>query len=473
MNVLLIQPPDPPLPMLPFEPPSGTSRMFSPPWNLLCLRAYLLERTRHGGSFLDCRFFDDLEAGLTEAIRTTPDLGAAVVNTATLALGQAAAVVEIIKRSFPAVKTVLCGQHPSQFPDHVGAMPRVDFSLAGDPEPILRNLLDCLDVEARLRRVPGLVRSGGDPVAPYWLTDLKALSLPDWQGVFWGGYRVGSAGSVCRASVRLSRGHTHVPADRAFGENHEPLRFWPLDRMASVIQRCTGMGVSEVFLADPPGIWTPERLDQWCALLDTNRNAVPWSLQLLPTLLGDDTVGAMQAAGCRRVEFLFPSCDPEVLERYGCVVRPRDVADTLASLRASGIGAHARFWIGGPEERHGAADRTARTIRALGFPPFSLHPFPLALDSPIYQDYFESSATHLDQWVQWSRDPWMFERPVSLWGGSSDAPLIEQEFDTIVRAVQRSPSRLVHRALDHLKLKPVLSAMEEKVLSVVAPRLRK
>lgn len=472
MNVLLIQPPDPPQPVTPFEPSPGSSRLFSPPWSLLCLRAYLLERTRHRCSFFDCRFSGNLEAELVEAIRNTPDVAVAVVNTSTLGLGQAAAAVEIIKRNFPNIKAALCGQHPSQFPNHVGAMPRVDFSLAGDPEPILRNLLDYLDVEPRLRRVPGLVRPGAETVEPYWLADLRGLSLPDWQGVFWGGYRVGTTGPLCRAAARLSRGHTHLPADRAFGESHEPLRFWPLERMASAIQRCTGMGVSEVFLADPPGIWTPERLNQWCAGLESSRNAVPWSLQLLPTFLGEDTVNAMLMSGCRRVEFLFPSCAPAVMEGYGCVVSPREVAGTMDLLRAAGVQVHCRFWIGGPEERHGAAERVIRTIRMLGFRPFSLLPFPLALDSPIYQDYFKSSATHLDDWVQWSRDPWIFERPVSLWGGQADAPLIEEQFEAIIESVQRSPYRLVHRLLEHLKLKPVISALEEKVLGLLPRRTK-
>ncbi len=469
MNVLLIEPPAPTQPVAAFDSETGGALSLAPSWNLLCLRSYLLEHTRHFCQLVDCRLFADLETELVEAMESGDPADFAVINTTSLGVGQAAAVLEIIKRRSPRIRTVVCGQHPSQFPDHVSTMPRVDFALAGDPEPVLRNLLDYVDVEQRMRRIPGLILAGGSTVRPYWLDDLRSLSLPDWQGVFWPAYRSGPGGATARVYARLSRGHSGVPADRACGDAHEPLRLWALDRMATALQKAGHKGVTEVSLNDPPGIWTPERLNQWCAALRHERNVQPWSIQLFPTLLDDDTMDLLQITLCRRVEFVFPSCDPAILRWYGCILPPRDMAATLSQLEQAGIQVRVRFWIGGPEERPGEEARATRMIRATGFRPYSLHPFPFRMDAPIYQDFQQSASTHVDDWVAWSRDPWIMDRPVPLWGGQAAAPRLTAQFESIRKSVQRSPSRVLTRMVQGLRPRSWIAALEDKAIGMLAP----
>jgi len=468
VNVLLVQPPDPPKPVQCYEPPPGDTELFSPPWNLLCLRTYLLEHTRHVCTFLDCRFYKDLETELIQAIELVPEPEIACVNTTSVGLGQASAVLEVIKRRFPKTRTAICGQHPSQYPEHAGSVPRADFSLCGDPETILRNLIEYIDVDQRLRRVPGLLFGGAKAVPPYWLPDLKSLSLPDWQGVFWRGYSVGREGVTSRVLARISRGQTRLPADRASGEAYEPIRFWPLDRVAMALQKCGATGVTEVFLHDPPGIWTVERLDEWCKALDRVRNVQPWAFQLLPTNLSARTIELLSVTICRRIEFLFPSCDPEVLRQYGCVITPRDLSAVMGRIEKAGIEVHSRFWLRGPEERLGERRRVAATIRALSFRKYSLHPFPFLLDAPIYQNFIKAVATHVEDWVEWSRDPWLIERPLAVWGGPTTAEGLPDEMDWIINAVKRHPRRVAREVLQALKPRNLISTLENKALGLLS-----
>ncbi|MFH0953992.1 MAG: hypothetical protein V1873_06650 [Verrucomicrobiota bacterium] len=466
VNALLIQPPDPPQAVAPFEPPPGDSQLLAPAWELLCLRSYLYERTRHLCSVVDCRFHADLEKELTEAVEGVPDLGVAAVNASTIGLGQAAAVIEIMKRRFPDVKVAVFGQHPSQFPEHAAAMPWVDFALAGDPEPILRNLLDYQDVEQRLRRVPGLVMAGHEAGEAYWLPDLRGLALPDWQGVFWGAYRVGLKADVCRAQARLSRGHPRSPADRASGGLYEPLRLWPMERLAAALQKAPAQGVTEVLLVDPPGVWTPQRLNEWCRTLDYLQNIQPWGLQLLPTLLNQDTMEYLRTSLCCRVEFVFPSCDPAVLKRYGCIVAPHDLGVTMGRLEELGLRVHSRFWIGGPEEGEGEDRRVAQTIRSLGFRSFSLHAFPCLPDTHLYEKYADL-APKLEDWIAWARSPWTERQPVAVWGGEGAAEDIDIDFDLILTAVRRHPRNLLKRMLEGLFAKNWISVIESKALGLI------
>jgi hypothetical protein len=155
VNVLIIQPPDQTPYLDTIESRPGEVSLLSPPWDLLCLEAYLEARTRHRGQLIDCRLFSDLEHELVAAIQAIPTPHLAMVNTTTSNLGQSAAVLEIIKRRFAVTNTVVFGSHPSQFPDEA-LLPHADYAMVGDPEPILRNLLDSLGRGPRLRRVPGL-----------------------------------------------------------------------------------------------------------------------------------------------------------------------------------------------------------------------------------------------------------------------------------------------------------------------------
>ncbi|MFH0880398.1 MAG: hypothetical protein V2A34_11850 [Lentisphaerota bacterium] len=465
MNVLLIQPPDENRPVDPVGNLYGRSPSRPPPWNLLCLRSYILERTRHACSFVDCRLYLDLEPNLVEAIRNNPSPRILVVNASSTGLGQAMAVLEIAKRHFPEAKTVLCGQHPSAYPDHAAQLPRMDFALSGDPEPILRNLLDYMDIQQRLLRIPGLViPQRGEPVQPYWVNDLRSLSLPDWQGIFWPAYQAGGGGprALCRAEFRLSRGHTRFPSDRAFGAFYEPLRVWPFDRAATSLFKSAHAGVTDVMVADPPGFWTPERLTQWCTALLNVRNTQAWSLQMLPTHLDDDTLADLESSSCSRVEFIFPSTDPVVLEKYGCAISPAEMGAAAHYMSRFNLDVAFRFWVGGPEKTPDEESRILRTIRALGYRKYILEPFPFQFDTPLYRVYSRlNTVPQLEEWLQWSMDPWLLEKPVPLWGGKEEADALKASLEEIHSSIQHNPWRFIAGWIRKLSENSALNELDE------------
>ena len=432
------------------EPTPKHCRTFSPPWDLMCLKAYLSERTRHAGHLLDCRLYAALERELVEAISSVPGPRLAAVQTETTNLGQAAAILEIVKRHFPNTATAVMGPHPSQFPEHA-LLPRADFAIAGDAEPTLRNLLDCLGREQRLFRIPGLIFDRRDDHTPYWLPNLKGLSVPEWETFFWRGYQLASPDGFSRVAMRLSRGHTRLPADRAFGGAREPLRFWPLERLAKNLQRCAIPGINEVFVADPPGFWTVGRLRDWCAALKRVRNMQPWSLQLLPAIANEEIISTLYEARCTRVQFVVPSCEPDAIARYGCNVSEHDLAGTVALLKRFGIRAHTRFWLGGPEEVGGEEARILRYLRVLGYDSFSLAPFPFFLDAPLYEETADrKDAPSPTDWMQWAWDPWNLQRPLPFWGGEEAAHDVRRTMTRIRHRAKRSPKRLAQRAVNRL-----------------------
>ncbi len=419
MNVLLVQPPDPTTPIRPLPLTASYSPLFAPCWEILCLHAFLKERTGHLASVLDCRLFSDLEHDLIKAIEAKPNTDMLVIKATSHALGQTAAVLAIAKRHFPQITTVLFGEFPSQFPEKVFSMSNIDFALAGDPEPVLRNLLDHIELPQRLKRTPGLIYPGAENPTRYWLPQLHSLSLPDWKDVFWSAYRE----DHIRAELRVSRGHTGQAADRAFGRGHEPLRLWPFDRVASTVQKCGHLGVSEIILTDPPGLWTPEHLAQWCSSLRHIRNRQPWVIRLLPTRITPEMAATLKTVACKRVEFIMPSCDPELLQRHGSALNTQLMIYTRKVLQDHEIEVQTHFWFGGPEEKEHEAQRVLRMLKELGYPSASLHSFPFAMHSMLYAELSETRPTpHLEDWINWSRDPWTVKRPLPLWNGPDSIP---------------------------------------------------
>jgi hypothetical protein len=466
VSIYLVQPPDPPAAARVLDASRGDSVVFAPAWDILCLKAFVDSRTRHSCHLIDCRLMGDLPSELPARIRDLGGSGVLVVRTTTLGLGEAMAVVDITKRAYPGMTVVLYGQHPSQFPSLAARAPRVDFALCGDPEPILRNLLDNLGADSRLRKAPGLIRAGEAACEPYWLPDLKSLSLPEWTEVFWPAYDEPAPRRGSRAEVRLSRGHTRLAEDRASGACYEPLREWPMPRAAASLQKCRAAGVVEVCLADPPGFWTTGRLREWCRVLERERNTQPWSFCSLPREWSDDLLDLLRYTGCRRIEILVPSCRPELLEKYGCDFDLRRLGDLAVRVQSADLECQTRCWVGGPEEREGERDRIVRLLKMTGFRPFSLHPFPFCIDAPLYAELARGGeAPSVKPWIDWAQDPWMEERPVALWGGAEASGEIDRTYRAVQRSLLRNPGRAVRRLVARLLTTHWLEDLEARFVS--------
>lgn len=425
----------------------------------------MLDRTRHICRIVDCRLMDDLEQELVAHMEQLAPPRVAVVNTDILSLGQTAAILEIIKRHYPTMRTVLCGDYPSTYPEHIRHIPRVDFALVGDPEPILRNLLDYIDVPQRLRRTPGLMTPDQQTVSPYFLSDMRPLSLPDMSRIYWREYSAGLDPARCRVGVRLTRGHANVPANRAGGQVHQPFRMWPMDRMAEWISKCAHTEINELRLTDPPGFWDEDRLIEWTRELLRSRNAQPWSCSLHPHPLSEDTIAEMREAGCKHIDLIFPSCDREVLARFELRIDWRALGHTLRTLAAYNIQVCPRFWAGGPEEHRGEATRIAEVIRRFGWCDYRVEPFPYRIDSPLYeaQDTYDTSPP-LDAWIRWSREPWIEKEPVALWNGAEGIQALQETYRLIQKTLQRSPQLMWTRIRRALQSQNWIELLEDKAL---------
>ena len=419
--------------------------IFAPPWSLLCLRAYLIKRAGYLCQLIDTRLFNHFEQELVKALEQMPNLRVAVVNTSSLSLGQAMATMETIKRRFPAIKTVMCGPHPSQFPGLVQHLPWLDYALCGDPEPILRNLLARLDGKAKTQDIPGCIMADQPVVEPFWKMEPDNLFLFHEEGIDWRAYPVGP---VRQAIMRLTRGSAgNIAAGLADEDFYQPLRTCPHEQAANILCEFRRLDITEVRIADPPGFWSHWEIEAWCETLLSKDNYQSWSIKLLPVPLTESTIGLLQAAHCKHVVFVCPSTDLDVLAKLGCVLPLRKFRATLDQLTAADISFHLHFWMGGLETNTQKRWDIIRILHDLKYPPFTLEPHPS--NQPLEVDREKSyDPAHIEAWIAWAKGPGEKKtRPKAPWTGNVPVADFVAAMNLVGLTVQRSPLRWLRHTL--------------------------
>lgn len=451
-HLWLIQPGEPPPPVLPIDAAGGRTIRFAPAWDLLCLQAFILDRTGYTCSLVDIRLHDSIAKAFAEGgagHATTPFANMmAVIYTTTQHLGPVADVIRYLRTEHPDMAITLFGPHVNAYPESLDQLPKVDFGLRGDPEQILRHLLDALDVPHRQRLIPGLIRPGEPSKPPHWMKDLRGLSLPDWQTAHWQDYFQDSGMRGAHVEARLSRGHPGTPADQPWGGKDEPLRVWAMDRMARTLQKCRGQAIEEVFFQDPPGFWSDETLKAWLDELRYLRNTQPWAFQLIARDLPDALIPELALQGCLRVELIIPLLPTPQQGSLGYTLTDPQLGDLINRLRASAVDPQLIFWIEGPWP---CPDETAQIldkVKQFGRPPFAVYPFPYHLDAPLLAHPSIASATTrppgLEDWIHWAREPGT-PPPLPLWTGSAGAHRATATLQTLQRRIARDPWRILHR----------------------------
>jgi hypothetical protein len=451
-HLWLIQPGEPSEGVMPIDAAGGFTVHFSPAWDLLCLRAFVLDRTGHTCTYIDTRLHERLENAFEEAEDELPPQSSfmALIYTETHLLASVGEIIRYLKQHHPGMPVTLFGPHVSAFPDTIELMPGVDFALCGDPEVKLRHLLDSLDVTHRQKLIPGLIIPGVMKKPPQWAADLRAFSLPDWQSMEWSDYRHDPAVRGAHIEVRMSRGHPGTPADVAWPGADEPFRAWPMDRMAKALQRCPGNGINEVFFIDPPGFWTDERLTDWLNQLRYLRSTQEWSFQMIARDLPDAIITELGLHGCHRIEIIIPTTDPRRQAELGMDITTEKLLALVNRLRNVAVAPQFIFWVEGPWPVEKEAEKIIELLKELGRPSFAIYPFPFHHDAPLYRTIAEAGRhpPPLEDWLAAAQQPdAAAAAPVNLWGGTKGQARLEETMRLLHRRIAKDPMRALQRWL--------------------------
>jgi hypothetical protein len=234
----------------------------------------------------------------------------------------------------------------------------------------------------------------------------------------------------------------------------------PLERLAASLNRHAHLGVVENLFIDPPGVWTPPRLETWCDALLAAQCGHPWAFQCLPRLFSPAEATRLYSTGCRRVELILPTHQPAELAHYGIEPDIRLLRRSLDTLANASIGVLVRCWVGGPGKARRDATAWTRLIRRLGFPPSSLQPFPLALDAPLAADHTKT----LPGVQEWLTSP-IDAIPVAAWGGSDGRKKALATCQEARQRLARSTLRKVSRLWRRWRDESIIEAFETRAMA--------
>ena len=469
MNVILAEPIQPARDH-PLGPPAVPA---FPDGALLGLSAHLAARSRHGCRVIDLNMHRDPPAALRQAVLDTPLPRLLLIHVRYTSLPEAIALTYFARQTFPDIRIGWFGPFPTTFPDQARGVAGVDFALCGDPEPVMRGMLDFYGLPQRVTKVPGLwIENPPAHPGPIWLDPLNGRDLTYWTSCWYADPATLREPDSGEARARLTRGHTGLPCDRAHPGLGRPLRRMDLREMAVLFDKLPSLGVTSIAMEDPPGVWDPDTLSEWCGMLDSYRNSRKWSLTLLPAVLSDDLVTRLKNSWCGRVDFLFPSCDPALLQKYGCLLRPDQLRGTLRRLKAAGVHSRAVFWIGGPEESPGEAARVYAAITRLGLPDHRVEAFPYHPDSMLAAEMHGTpNAPDIDDWF---RRAMALEEdlPPLSWSGPGAPDSLRTTAAEIRRRMEKNPRLWTRNAMHTLRNIDWQDEIERRLPAWLKPEVR-
>ena len=458
-HIWLIQPHDPAYPVLPIDAAGGRTVRFAPAWDLLCLRTFIMDRTGHTCEMIDVRLFNTIPEAFREAERHRPPKSS-VIAIIYAGPHHASAVIEIVEQLHahdPDIPLMLTGPIMTTMPEVVHYVPHLAFGLRGDAETILRHVLDALDIPHRLKAIPGLIIPGEPLKPPHWLPNLKALSLPSWEDLDWVAYRTDPEARSVRVEARLSRGHPGTPSDAACPGSSEPLRVWPMTRMAQLLQTCPGHGIAEVFLSDPPGFWTDDRLDEWCRHLRALRSNQSWAFQTMMRDISEERLHECAIHGARRIEWVIPAVEQQHRAALGVTLSDDELKRMLQRCRAKGIDPVLIYWVEGPWSNDQEANAVVAHAQHMGFPALAVYPFPCYPDAPLVKSGLTVAGkppTHTE-WIAALQTADRMPSVLWYWNGAAGLKRIRRTMVDLHKRMARNPFRILRSwwpSLGHSRL---------------------
>ena len=434
--------------------------------------AYLASSARAHGidvaiidQYAECLSARGLEARIRSFAPDMIGFGATTPNyTAALAL------LKLVRKAFPKLKTVMGGNHPSIFPEAVLECQEVDFVLRGESEESLPKLCNALVTGVPFDDIPSLSYRAADgyirhnPLSPeplkldtlpwpaYDLLPMAFYSSPSYtkfaHPVF---QMIASRGcpnncSYCinAAEPKIGAAYRRRPVDDV------------LDEMEMLINN---YGAMQIQFWDPIFPLGKKHALEFCDKLMKRglHKQIVWSSTTYADLLDEVMIDAMAKSGCRGLGFGIESGVVELLRSVNKRSDLAKVRDVCRMARKRGITVLGAFIIGFPGETVAMTRQTIDYAKSLDlhYAQFSiLVPYP---GTPLYQHIMErGELKHIDdsELVRFNQSIGLTENElIYVPAGRSSDELKEWQRKAYQEFYLRPKTVWLH--LPHLRLKKV------------------
>jgi len=339
-----------------------------------------LSRRGYEPVLCDLTFADDAvgpwEATLTDAIGATAPsaVGVSIRNIDDAYFASQDFVLENTARMIKHIRTqtdrpvILGGVGFSSAPRIVLEYTGADYGIAGEGDPALADLLDCIAAKGDPAGVPGAVfcnAKGHIVSAPPRASDLGALPVPRRR--FVDNVRYFAEGG--QAGIETKRGCPgaciYCVDPVAKGSR---TRVRTPDSVSDEFADLLGQGINVVHLCDCEFNLPVDHARAVCEALVRRGLAseVRWYTYACAKPFDDELARAMRAAGCAGVNFGVDHCDNAMLRRLGRSYTADDIRRTVQACRDAGLTVMCDMLLGGPGETPETLASAIDGMRAFG-----------------------------------------------------------------------------------------------------------
>ena len=285
--------------------------------------------------------------------------------SATMSYAEDAAMLEVLKRKNPRLKTVVFGAHPTFLPSEALKSGSVDIIVRKEAEFVIRDLVRALSSGGEgWKKVKGIgYREGREAVInpdyPY-IDNLDELPIPDRsflperidyynpiiKNIPWT-TALSSRGCPGRCSFCTSASY--------YGPRY---RTRSPDNVMEEIIYLKELGFREIFYRDELFTLDRKRVIDICRLIIENNLKVPWICSVKASTASYDMLKIMKEAGCRLIRVGVESGVQEILDRVKKDVSISQIADTFRWARGLRMDTHAHMMLGMPGETRKTISQT-------------------------------------------------------------------------------------------------------------------
>jgi len=326
------------------------------PLNLAYLAGYLRKHSPHHKlEVLDCEglnlSYETIEKRIKEI---SPDVIA--ITAPTPAYVQVEEVCKIIKKISPKIKTIVGGPHPSAFPQETTKNPNIDFSIIGEGEETLTELISFLEKNSSLAEVKGIAykNESGEIIKTQprpQIADLDSIPFPARDLFPLDIYFLPPTKRTSNkkaGNIITSRGCcyqcTYCIASVMWGHK---VRFRSVKNVVDEIEECLKKyNIGEFNFHDELFTVNRKHTIAICREIKKRKLDIAWVCMCRIDFIDKELLTEMKSAGCRKVFFGLEAGDQEILNAMKKRMDINKAYDAVKLVKKVGIKAGASFMFG-------------------------------------------------------------------------------------------------------------------------------
>lgn len=248
-------------------------------------------------------------------------------------------------------------------------IPEAHFSVLGEAEETLPELLDALEKgKTVFEEIDGLIWRKSDKIIEnkprQQLMDIDKLPYPNYKKHF-SLKKIGSP-----YSIMTTRG---CPYSCVFCNSHMSGKRWRKRNLNNVIEELKNAihtyGIKEFMVQEPVFNLKPERVVEFCNLLNEHKINLPWFSPsgVRADRLTPESLDAMKRSGCTEVKIGVESLVPEVLKNANKGITVENLIEICEMIKNSAFPLRGSFIIGLPGDTYKRTMENFKLSQKLGF----------------------------------------------------------------------------------------------------------